>query len=146
VEKAQPPPPPSEKPGDDPAQSDINIDESIRKACGLTDTEAHFAYNSASVRESDKQTLKKIADCFMTGPLKGRNLLIVGHADPRGEPEYNLVLGGRRADNVAGAIGAAGLAESQITTSSRGEMDATGTDEASWAKDRRVDLLLGDGA
>jgi hypothetical protein len=32
-----------------------------------------------------------------------------------------------------------------MTTSSRGEMDATGTDEASWAKDRRVDLMLGEG-
>jgi hypothetical protein len=28
-------------------------------------------------------------------------------------------------------------------TTSRGEMDATGTDEASWEKDRRVDVLLG---
>lgn len=139
-----PAPAPTEKPGDNPAQSDVNVDESIRKACGLTDTEAHFAYNSASVRESDKASLKKIADCFMTGPLKGRTLLIVGHADPRGEPEYNLVLGGRRADNVGQALSGAGLAEGQITTSSRGEMDATGSDEASWAKDRRVDLLLGE--
>jgi hypothetical protein len=27
-------------------------------------------------------------------------------------------------------------------TTSRGEMDATGTDESSWAKDRRVDVVL----
>jgi hypothetical protein len=30
----------------------------------------------------------------------------------------------------------------QATTSSRGEMDAKGSDERSWAEDRRVDILL----
>ena len=130
------------KPGDNPSQSQINIDERIKKACGLTDTEAHFAYNSANIRESDKAILKKIADCFTTGPLKGQTMLIVGHADPRGEPEYNVVLGGRRADNVGSAMMRAGLPEAQLQSSSRGELDATGTDEASWSAHRRVDILL----
>lgn len=138
------PAPPTEKPGDDPAQSDVNISDAIRKACGLTDTEAHFAFNSADVRESDRELLKKIATCFATGPLKGKTMLLVGHADPRGEDEYNMVLGGRRADNVGAAIKNAGLPEGQLETSSRGELDATGTDEATWAKDRRVDVMLSD--
>jgi peptidoglycan-associated lipoprotein len=68
---------------------------------------------------------------------------LVGHADPRGDEEYNMTLGNRRADNVKTAIVDAGLAASQVATTSRGEMDATGTDEASWEKDRRVDVLLG---
>ncbi len=137
-----PPEPEEEMPSKDPAKSNINVSETIRKACGLTDTEAHFGYNSAAVRQSDRQTLKKIADCFMTGPLKGQTVRIVGHADPRGDSEYNMVLGGRRADNVAAALGRAGLDEGQMTTSSRGEMDATGTDEESWARDRRVELFV----
>ena len=36
-----------------------------------------------------------------------------------------------------------GMVEQKAATTSRGEMDATGTDEASWAKDRRVDIVLG---
>lgn len=132
----------SEKPGDDPAQSDINISDEIKKACGLSDTEARFAYNSANVREQDRAVLKKLADCFTTGGLKGRTMSLVGHADPRGEPEYNMVLGGRRADNVAAAIKREGLPEDQVTTTSRGETEARGTDEASWAADRRVDIHL----
>ena len=68
---------------------------------------------------------------------------LVGHADPRGDEEYNMVLGGRRADNVKSAIVQAGLHSSKIATTSRGEMDATGTDEAGWEKDRRVDVMLG---
>lgn len=132
----------SEKPGDDPRQSDVNISDEIKLACGLTETEAHFGYNSAKLRAEDQTVMKKLADCFTTGKLKGRTMRLVGHADPRGEPEYNMVLGGRRADNVAQAVVSAGLPEKQVTTTSRGEMDATGTDEASWATDRRVDIHL----
>jgi len=140
-----PPAPPKalEKPGDIPTQSNINISDEIRKACGITDTEAFFAYDSANVRAADKAVLKKLADCFSTGPLKGREMRLVGHADPRGEEEYNMVLGGRRADNVKGAIAAEGLSAAKIATTSRGKLDATGSDEAGWAKDRRVDVVLG---
>ena len=137
------PPPPPEKAGDVPTQSNINISDEIRKACGITDAEAFFAYDSANVRPQDKSVLKKLADCFMTGPLKGRELRLVGHADPRGEEEYNMVLGGRRADNVKTAIAGEGMTAEKIATTSRGKLDATGTDEASWAKDRRVDVVLG---
>ncbi|HWZ88852.1 MAG TPA: OmpA family protein [Polyangiaceae bacterium] len=136
-------PPPAEKAGDVPSQSNINISDEIRKACGITDAEAFFAYDSANVRPQDKAVLKKLADCFMTGPLKGRELRLVGHADPRGEEEYNMVLGGRRADNIKSAIAEEGMTADKIATTSRGKLDATGTDEASWAKDRRVDVVLG---
>lgn len=140
----EPEPQQSEKPGDDPAQSDITISDEIKRACGLSDTEARFAYNSAKLRDADRAVMKKLADCFTTGPLKGRTMRLAGHADPRGEPEYNLVLGGRRADNVAAALKAEGLPGAQVTTTSRGEMEARGTDEASWAKDRRVEIYLAD--
>jgi hypothetical protein len=30
----------------------------------------------------------------------------------------------------------------KVATSSRGAMDATGTDEGGWTRDRRVDLML----
>ena len=131
-----------QKEGDDPAQSDVNISDEIKKACGLTETEAHFAYNSANVQNSDRLVMKKLAECFTTGKLKGRVMRLVGHADPRGEAEYNIVLGGRRADNVAAALKREGLPEAQVTTTSRGEMDARGTEEESWSLDRRVDIHL----
>ncbi len=134
---------PIEKPGDDPSRSNINISDEIKKACGITDSEAFFSYDSANVRPQDKAVLKKLADCFSTGPLKGRELRLVGHADPRGEEEYNMVLGGRRADNVKSAIADEGLSAAKIATTSRGELDAIGTDDDSWAKDRRVDVVLG---
>ncbi len=133
-----------EKPGDNPSQSQINISEEIRKACGISDSDAHFAFDSANVRDQDQKILQQLATCFTTGPLKGRQMRLVGHADPRGEPEYNMVLGGKRADNVKDFIVKQGMNDAKIQTTSRGEMDATGTDEASWARDRRVDVMLGE--
>jgi peptidoglycan-associated lipoprotein len=137
------PAPAPEKPGDVPSRSNISISDDIKKACGISDAEAHFAYDSANVRPQDKTVLTKLAACFMTGPLKGRTMRLIGHADPRGDEEYNMVLGGRRGDNVKAAIAEAGMDASRMATTSRGEMDATGTDEASWEKDRRVDVMLG---
>ncbi|MFZ5895975.1 MAG: OmpA family protein [Myxococcota bacterium] len=140
---AQPAKPPPAKVDDNPNQSNLAISDEIRKACGITDAEAYFAFDSANIRPQDRTVLKKLADCFSTGPLKGRRMRLVGHADPRGDEEYNRVLGQRRADSVKGAIATAGLDSGKMETTSRGEDDASGTDDAGWAKDRRVDVLLG---
>ena len=45
------PPPAGDKPDDDPRKGNINISDEIRKACGITDAEAFFAYDSANIRE-----------------------------------------------------------------------------------------------
>ncbi|MBK7578882.1 MAG: OmpA family protein [Myxococcales bacterium] len=134
----------TDKPGDDPAKSQINISDEIKKACGISDVDAHFGFDSSNVRDQDHKVLGQLATCFTSGPLAGREMRLVGHADPRGEPEYNMVLGGKRADNVKGFIVKKGMNTDKVNTTSRGEMDATGTDEASWTNDRRVDVVLGD--
>lgn len=150
---AEAPPPPAKpapapiannpKPDDDASKGNINISDEIKAACGISDAEAFFAYDSANIRAQDKAVLEKLATCFTTGKLKGREMRLVGHADNRGEDDYNMMLGQRRADNVKGAIVTAGMTASKALTTSRGELDATGADEASWQKDRRVDIVLG---
>jgi peptidoglycan-associated lipoprotein len=130
-------------PPDEATASNVSIAADIRSACGISDVEAFFPYDSANVRPQDHTILKKLADCFTTGPLKGREMRLIGHADPRGDGEYNHVLGQRRADNIKSAVAEAGMAATNITTTSRGEDDASGVDEASWAKDRRVEIVLG---
>ncbi|HEU4538910.1 MAG TPA: OmpA family protein, partial [Polyangiaceae bacterium] len=86
--------------------------------------------------------LSGIADCMKNGGLKGKGVLLVGHTDPRGDDDYNMQLGGRRAEAVKSAIAAFGVENGRIDVSSRGEADAKGTEEASWAQDRRVDINL----
>lgn len=133
-----------EKPGDDPSRGNIRVASDVLKACGLADDSAYFAFDSAHVQAKDKKRLRALAICFESGPLRGRQMSLIGHADPRGSGDYNLALGGRRADNVKILVVAESMNESKVSTTSRGDMDATGTDEPSWAIDRSVDVKLGD--
>lgn len=148
VPAAPPPPPPAaapqpqQKADDDGSRGAVNISEDIRRACGISEAEAKFDFDSARIRQGDAPVLDRLVECFTTGALAGRSMRLVGHADPRGDEEYNLVLGGRRADAVKAYMTRAGLKDAQAQTTSRGEMDAEGTDEASWARDRRVDVVL----
>lgn len=128
---------------DNPNRGNINVSDSIREKCGLERDEAYFGYDSAQVTGKARDVLKKIADCFTSGPMKGESMKLVGHADPRGDEDYNLTLGEKRAASVSQVLQSLGLDGKQITTSSRGELDAKGTDEASWAEDRRVDIMEG---
>jgi len=146
--QATPPPPAvapalASRPTGDSGRSNVAIAADIRAACGLSDSEAFFPYDSATVRSEDRAILKKLADCFSTGPLKNREMRLVGRADPRGDEEYNYLLGQRRADNVKSGIASSGLVEGRVATTSRGEEDANGNNEAGWARDRRVDVMLG---
>lgn len=124
-----------------PTAGSVHIDDRIVKACGDLPT-AHFAFDSASVRGDAAAALDALGRCFTSGPLKGRGLKLVGHADPRGEAEYNLALGQRRAGGVEEYLAAKGLDASRMKVSSRGELEATGTDEQGWARDRKVEVFL----
>ena len=124
-----------------PTSGSVHIDDNILRACGDI-PRAHFAFDSASIQPDAAAALDAVARCFATGPLAGRNVRLVGHADPRGETEYNLALGQRRAASVGGYIGQHGVQASHLATTSRGALDATGTDDQGWARDRRVDIVL----
>lgn len=132
---------PARLPSVDPDQSTtVQIDPAIAKACHLPTP--HFAFDSSKLGPDG--TLDALATCFTTGPMMSRSLKLVGHTDPRGETEYNFDLGQRRAGSVESYLESHGVMSSRIASSSRGELDAVGTDEATWAEDRRVDVLLGD--
>jgi peptidoglycan-associated lipoprotein len=127
----------------EPTSGTIAISDEIRRACGIPEEDAFFAFDSASIESVDIKPLDAVAHCFSTGPLAGRAIRLVGHADPRGPSEYNMSLGQRRADSVDGYIDRRGVRAAKIATTSRGAMDATGHDDAGWARDRRVDVQLG---
>jgi peptidoglycan-associated lipoprotein len=120
----------------------IRISADIIKACGLSDVDAYFPFDSARLEKQDIVPLNTVAICFTTGVLKGRAMKLVGHADPRGATDYNMTLGQARADGVEGYLERRGFEKTKVATSSRGAMDATGTDEGGWMRDRRVDVLL----
>jgi peptidoglycan-associated lipoprotein len=131
------------QPAQVPTTGTVAISEEVRRACGISDEDAYFAFDSSTILSVDITPLNAVARCFTVGPLKGRSLRLVGHADPRGSSEYNMTLGQGRADSVQGYLGRHGVSHSQLGTSSRGAMDASGTSESGWAHDRRVDVMLG---
>jgi len=73
-----------------------------------------------------------------------QRIRLEGHADERGTREYNLALGERRANAVAKYLQANGIASSRIETVSYGKEKPAdvGHDEAAWAKNRRVEIIL----
>jgi outer membrane protein OmpA-like peptidoglycan-associated protein len=99
-----------------------------------------FDFDSPELSESMKQTLSRLATCLVTGSLKGRKVLLTGHCDPRGENEYNMGLGATRSERAKSFIVNLGVPEAQVTTSSRGKLDAIGSEESTWQQDRRVDI------
>jgi peptidoglycan-associated lipoprotein len=122
----------------------LRVSEEIARACALPKQEfaPSFDYDSASIGDQDRTVLTAIAKCLSEGPLKGRGLALTGRADPRGEPEYNMSLGESRADSVSRYLHDLGVQSDRMRATSRGEIDATGTDEGTWAHDRRVDIDL----
>jgi outer membrane protein OmpA-like peptidoglycan-associated protein len=122
--------------------SSIQISTDILRACDIPEASAKFPFDSARVPDYSVTPLQSVARCFETGPLAGHHMTLVGHADPRGTDDYNMVLGLARADSVAKYLADQGLSRDAMVTSSRGALDATGTDEIGWGHDRRVDVLL----
>jgi peptidoglycan-associated lipoprotein len=126
---------------DKPTSGSIHIEDKIMKACGDVPN-ARFAFDSTSIEGDAAAALDALARCFVSGPLKGKGMRLVGHADPRGETEYNLALGQKRAGSVAEYLGKKGMEQGRVATSSKGEFEAAGTDEAGWARDRKVEVFL----
>jgi peptidoglycan-associated lipoprotein len=73
----------------------------------------------------------------------GRRISIEGHTDERGGREYNLALGQRRSEAVRRALGLLGVPDSQVEAVSFGKEKpaAMGSDEASWAQNRRAEIV-----
>ncbi len=144
---AQTTPPPSSTTHEEakPVSTNLAISGDILAACKIefsNTTEApKFDYDSADLLPDDVRVLNQVATCLTTGPLKGRNVSLVGRADPRGTTQYNMVLGATRAHQITTFLQQHGV--SNVHETSRGALDATGHDESTWRNDRRVDLVLG---
>ena len=112
-------------------------------------SQAHFLANVASDRvffdtdqsdidAEDQATLRSQA-AYLKQYANVR-VTIEGHADERGTREYNLALGERRANAAKNYLASQGIDAGRISTISYGKErpEALGSDEASWAKNRRA--------
>ncbi|HEY5633120.1 MAG TPA: peptidoglycan-associated lipoprotein Pal [Burkholderiaceae bacterium] len=110
-------------------------------ASPLAKRSVYFDFDSFTVRDDFRATIEAHARFLVSNPQ--RRVVVQGNADDRGSREYNLALGQKRAEAVRKALAALGVAENQVEAVSFGEEKprATGADEASWAENRRADLV-----
>lgn len=110
-------------------------------AASLADKTVYFAYDGVEI-DAAGETVVANYGRYLTG-TPGSKLRLEGHADERGSREYNVALGERRAQAVARGLKAAGATDAQLSLVSYGEDRplASGHDEDSYAKNRRVELV-----
>ena len=101
----------------------------------------YFDYNTDAVKPEFASLIQAHASYLAQN--RNRKVRFEGHADERGSREYNIALGQRRATAVRTATTVLGVASERIETISFGEdkPKANGHDEASWAQNRRVEIL-----
>ena len=98
----------------------------------------YFDTDRYNIDSEDAAALATQGQWLMRYPAK--RATIEGHCDERGTREYNLALGERRANAAKIYLASLGVDASRLTTVSYGKERpaAMGSDEGSWAKNRRA--------
>ena len=122
----------------------MSVSQNIRDVCKIDDSDRSpkFDFDSSQLSSADRDILQQVAKCMTDGALKGKNIELIGRADPRGEQEYNMNLGEHHATSVRKYLVGLGVGDGRMSETSRGALDATGHDEVGWQNDRRVDVSL----
>ena len=97
-----------------------------------------FDTDQSTIRQDGRDVLNRQAEWLKK--YTNYQITMAGHCDERGTREYNLALGERRANAAKQYLVAQGIPASRIQTISYGKErpDPVGSDEASWARNRRA--------
>lgn len=98
----------------------------------------YFDTDKYNIDPEDQAALGAQAQWLMRYPAKRATL--EGHADERGTRDYNIALGERRANAAKNYLVGLGVDPARLATLSYGKERpvAMGSDEASWARNRRA--------
>lgn len=101
----------------------------------------YFNFDDSSVLPQYEDMLDAHATYLRNHPAM--EVVVEGHADERGTPEYNIALGERRAEAVSKYLQALGVPASQLSIVSYGEEKplVLGQSEEAYAKNRRAVLV-----
>ncbi len=98
----------------------------------------YFNYDSDQIQDQYIGVMQAHAQYLRDNP--DSRVIIEGHTDERGTPEYNIALGERRARSVARYMQNLGVDVNQLSIVSYGEEKPIdpGHSESSWSKNRRA--------
>lgn len=98
----------------------------------------YFAYDSEAIQDQYVGVMQAHAQYLRDNP--DARIIIEGHTDERGTPEYNIALGERRARSVARYMQNLGVDVNQLSIVSYGEEKPAeiGHSEAAWSRNRRA--------
>lgn len=101
----------------------------------------YFAFDKSNIQSEYTDLLSAHADYLVKNPSV--KVVIEGHTDERGTPEYNIALGERRAKAVESYLHNLGVQDSQTSTVSYGEEKpmVNESNERAYAKNRRAVLV-----
>jgi peptidoglycan-associated lipoprotein len=101
----------------------------------------YFKFDTSEIQADYQAMLEAHAEYLSNS--SDVKVIVEGHADERGTPEYNIALGERRANAVAQYLQALGVSASQISIVSYGEEKplVLGHTDADYAKNRRAVLV-----
>jgi peptidoglycan-associated lipoprotein len=102
----------------------------------------HFDFNRYDLNDEARKLLTEDAKVLADHPSV--KIQIEGHCDERGNNQYNLALGERRASSARLYVIKLGVPENRVSTISYGkEMPADpGHTEEAWAKNRRCHIVI----
>lgn len=110
-------------------------------SAALKNRTVYFDFDKDEVKMEYRDIVTANARYLAANPRA--HVRLEGNTDERGSREYNIGLGERRAQAVKQAMLLQGAAAAQLATVSYGEERpvATGSDEESWALNRRVEIV-----
>lgn len=102
----------------------------------------NFDFDKDSIKSEDYEKINEFIEDIEN--LDNYKLEIIGHTDSKGNDDYNVDLGFRRAENVEKYLLEKGIPQGKINTSTKGEKDPAEkfeTEENSY-KNRRVEIKI----
>lgn len=104
-------------------------------------SQVFFDFDRSEIKQSERAKFPAVKKYLEEHP--GTRILFEGHCDWRGTAEYNLALGERRAGAAKKYLQSLGVKANLIETTSKGSLEAAKNgDDATMAKDRRVDIVI----
>ncbi len=113
-----------------------NLGEEGGGPCGLD--AIYFAFDSDKLTPKAEEAMNSAAECMKS---ENRLIYLEAHADNVGTEEYNILLTEKRGTTVKGYLGNLGVSGDNMQVIAKGSLEASGMDEPSRAKDRRVQFI-----